>query len=206
MEVFTARWYEEQTYKALFLPSHTFQRIDFEGCTFIACSFPESAFLSCAFRDCTFKNCDLSLVKVDGSTFRNTHFEDCKLIGVNWAKAAWDRKGSHQLAHPVDFYRCVLNYSSFNGMALSKMTLQHCTAREVDFSEADLGQADCRFSDFSGSQFCNTDLSGADFRGANNYEIVPALNKLKKAKFSLPEALSLLYNLEIEISETAEGG
>lgn len=70
----------------------------------------------------------------------------------------------------------------------------------VNWTEADLAQADCRKTDFSRSRFMHTDLSGADFRDAKNYIIHPALNKLSKAKFSLPEAMSLLYCLDIVIS------
>ena len=77
--------------------------------------------------------------------------------------------------------------------------IKKCTAKEVDFSEANLSEADCTFTDFTSSQFRHTDLSGADFRGASNYFIQPHLNTLKKTRFSLPEAMSLLYNLDIEI-------
>ena len=45
-----------------------------------------------------------------------------------------------------------------------------------------------------------TDLTGADFRDAKNYVIHPALNKLSKARFSLPDAMNLLYCMDIEIS------
>jgi hypothetical protein len=38
---------------------------------------------------------------------------------------------------------------------------------------------------------------GADFREAFNYDIDFKFNKLAKAKFSIPEALSLLNSLDI---------
>jgi len=40
-------------------------------------------------------------------------------------------------------------------------------------------------------------LTEADLSKARNYLIDPGLNQLKKAKFSLPEAMSLLYNMDI---------
>ncbi len=55
--------------------------------------------------------------------------------------------------------------------------------------------------DFAGARFSTTNLSKADFRGATNYSIRPDNNKLKKAKFSLPEATLLLYGLDIELEE-----
>ena len=43
-------------------------------------------------------------------------------------------------------------------------------------------------------------LTGCTAVDAKNYTIHPALNKLSKARFSLPEAMSLLYCLDIVIS------
>jgi fluoroquinolone resistance protein len=43
-------------------------------------------------------------------------------------------------------------------------------------------------------------LSGADLSQARNYMIDPGLNELKKAKFSLPEAMALLYNMDITLT------
>jgi fluoroquinolone resistance protein len=77
------------------------------------------------------------------------------------------------------------------------VTLRKCIAREVSFEEADLTKADCRGTDFSGSRFNHTNLTEADFTGALNYAISPSDNTLKKTRFSLPEAMSLLHALDI---------
>jgi uncharacterized protein YjbI with pentapeptide repeats len=45
--------------------------------------------------------------------------------------------------------------------------------------------------------FGNTDLSKANLSKAYNYHIDASQNKLKGTRFSLPEAMSLLYSLEI---------
>lgn len=42
----------------------------------------------------------------------------------------------------------------------------------------------------------------ANFIGARNYAIDPTQNTLKKAKFSLPEAMSLLRSLDIELIDS----
>ena len=47
----------------------------------------------------------------------------------------------------------------------------------------------------------HANLTEADFTGAKNYAIAPGMNTLKKTKFSLPEAMSLLYNLDIKLTE-----
>jgi hypothetical protein len=45
------------------------------------------------------------------------------------------------------------------------------------------------------------DLTQADFTGARDYTIAPNLNQLKQTKFSLPEAMALLYGLDIILTE-----
>ena len=49
--------------------------------------------------------------------------------------------------------------------------------------------------------FKETDLTGADFTGAVNYRIDINHNKIKKAKFSRLEAVSLLESLDIELTD-----
>jgi len=44
-------------------------------------------------------------------------------------------------------------------------------------------------------------LTEADFTGAKNYAIAASSNTLKKTKFSLPEAMGLLYSLDIVLTE-----
>jgi hypothetical protein len=44
-------------------------------------------------------------------------------------------------------------------------------------------------------------LSDADLSQARNYMVDPSKNILKKAKFSLPEAMSLLYCMDIVLKD-----
>jgi fluoroquinolone resistance protein len=206
MDHFTQNDYEDQVFRNITWDHKELAGISFLDCRFNNCSFKESTFKGCKFQGCVFEKCDLSLAQVDGSSFTAACFEDSKLIGVNWVKAVWRKKEIQRVTRSIDFLRCALNYSTFMGLTLEKMLLKKCVAREVDFSEADLKGAICTFTDFELSQFRHTDLTEADLRGALNYEIIPSLNTLKKTRFSLPEALSLLYNLDIEIGEAVEEG
>ena len=201
---FKENYYEDQKFNNLVIDKKEIQGITFQNCTFNNCSFRETIFRMCKFRVCTFKEGDLSLIQVDGSTFTRTRFEDLKLIGVNWVMGSWGKKEIQQSLKSVDFENCVLNYSTFMGLTLQRSLIRKCIAKEVDFSDADLKLADCTYTDFENSRFSNTDLTEADLRGATNYFIVPHLNILKKTKFSLPDALSLLYNLDIIISDPPE--
>ena len=47
--------------------------------------------------------------------------------------------------------------------------------------------------------FTGANLTRADFRGAKDYVISPQDNRVRRAKFSFPEVMSLLRCLEIEI-------
>ena len=91
--------------------------------------------------------------------------------------------------------------SSFFGLNLRSATIERCSAKETDFGEADLQGAVCRRTDFSGARFHGTNLERADLREAVNYAIDPRANKVKGARFSLPEAVALLRGLDIVIDE-----
>lgn len=174
--------------------------IEYNDCTFSQCVFQEVAFRDCKFHRCVFKKCDLSLAKFDGTLFTETKFEDCKLLGINWTVSAWG-KSKVAAMKPVDFTGCALNYNVFMGMSLRRVVMTKCTALDVGFEDANLSEADCRETDFAGSRFVRTDLTGADFRRARNYSISPATSKIKGAKFSLPEAMSLLDGLGIVLED-----
>ena len=72
---------------------------------------------------------------------------------------------------------------------------------DVDFRETDLSQADFAGTNLCDSLFLATDLTEADLSQARNYQIDPSQNTVRKAKFSLPEAMSLLYGLDIVLVE-----
>jgi len=168
----------------------------FSACIFRNCDFTGAAFRFCKFRDCSFESCNLSLVKLGGSLFSGTSFKDSKLVGINWTEAAWPRI---KLSCPLQFDGCLLNDSTFLGLSLSGTRITRCQAKEADFREADLSKADLTHTDFSGALFGSTDLTGANLDQARNYAIRISDNKVKDAKFSMPEAMALLYCLDIKI-------
>lgn len=76
---------------------------------------------------------------------------------------------------------------------------EQCIFDETDFAESDVSECNFRGSDFKGARFVDTNLQKADFQHAINYQIDPLTNKLKGAKFSLPEAIGMLTGLGIVI-------
>ena len=190
--------YEGRTFEGLDLVGEEVRVKEFAGCTFVGCSFLETAFVECRFVDCEFARCDQSLCRVEDCSFTTVKFLDSQVIGVNWTEASWPAFG---LSHAIGFARCALDHSTFIGLGLKRVEIVDCQAREADFAEADLSLADCTGTDFEGSRFLHTDLTEADFRGAKNYAIAPNLNVLRKTKFALPEAMALLYGLDIILTE-----
>lgn len=136
------------------------------------------------------------------ATFREVAFERSKLMGVDWTQTrAGDPQATQLQLSLLRLTESVLDYSNFFGLRLREMSLEKCRAHEVNFSEADLTGAVCRNTDFMGSTFLRTVLEQADFTGAINYAIDPTTSNVKGARFSLPEAVSLLrpFGVVIEL-------
>ncbi len=186
---------EENYYKQTFarfllsgeaVQSKTFEECIFEDCHFLNCSFEKSRFLSCHFRGCI-----ISVVNLTSCRFIQPVFRKCKVIGIDWTKVT--------LLREPEFYNCKIDFSNFRMLKMPKTKIINCEALEVEFVETDFTDSIFTGTDFEKSRFFKTNLSGTDFRGAKNYSIDITNNTIKKAKFSYPEAISLLNNLDIVI-------
>jgi uncharacterized protein YjbI with pentapeptide repeats len=188
--------YYSQNFKGLDLSSGSFTDIVFENCTFQGCNFSDAKFYKCKFLECTFSNSNLSNLAVNYTRFVDVNFEESKLIGVNWTTADWPRLN---LSSPLRFTQCIINDSSFFGLFLTELTLEHSKAHDVDFRNGNFSKANFTHTDFTNSLFSKTNLKEADFSEAQNYSIDVFNNEIKGARFSKYEALSLLDSLEIEL-------
>ncbi len=177
----------------------TFEKINYQGqivedrkfinCVFKNCTLAETFFKDCQFEDCTFDNCDLSLMKVDKSTFKKLQLIRSKAIGVQWFDA--------RNPFTITCTESNISYSSFFGKDLKKAKFIKCEAKETDFTDCNLSEAVFTGTDLSGARFVDCDLSFANFREAKNYSFDVRQNKLKKTMCSLPEAISLLNYFDI---------
>jgi fluoroquinolone resistance protein len=177
------------------MPERTFEKLTYEGpvikgkrferCQFIGCRFTGRSFVTCTFDHCHFVGCDLSNLEVEGLRFIETLFDDCKLLGIPWTKAKSDAMTSFH------YTGCTVDYSDFE-RDLRGLRVIRCSAKQVNFRRANLTDAECRDTDFEESVFEESNLTRADFCGARNYAIDLTQCKAKGARFSLPEALSLL--------------
>ena len=190
--------YTEKHFTSMDLSRQEIVETEFAGCWFKSCTLRETVFSGCHFDECIFEACDLSMMKVSQSQFMDCKFTRCQLVGINWTEMELSKS---RLKAPFSFEGCVLNHSTFIGMPLKDLVMKDCTARNVDFSESVLQKADLRGTDLAESRFAQTDLGGVDLRGTKNYAIDPNLNTIKGAHFALPEALSLLYSMDIVLDE-----
>jgi uncharacterized protein YjbI with pentapeptide repeats len=99
----------------------------------------------------------------------------------------------------VHFDHCTLNLSSFYKLSLKRSSFKDCALQEVDFTEADLSGRSFDNCDLTGAIFESSNLEKADFRAAVNYTIDPEINRMKKARFSMPGVAGLLGKYGVEI-------
>ncbi|MCU0513781.1 MAG: pentapeptide repeat-containing protein [Anaerolineae bacterium] len=169
----------------------------FQECTFSHCNFSEAQFYACRFLKCRFEECNMKLAKVADTTLAGVTFLHCNLMGIHWSEANWDEWATKLSA--IVFDHCVLEYSVFLGLELRQLRMTNCNAREINLAETDLTEADLSGTDFAGAIFLKTNITRANFVGARNYTLNVMDNKCKGARFSLPEAMRLLYTLPVVI-------
>jgi fluoroquinolone resistance protein len=136
--------------------------------------------------------CNLSLVKIEGCRLQDVNFEECKIVGAEFNKC--DKR-----FFSIKAKNSFLQYANFADLNMKRGSFYGCKLRECYFTDTNLVEADFRETDLAGTVFHNSDLSKADFAGSKNYEIDVRTNKVKKAKFSFPEAIGLLRGFEVEI-------
>tara|TARA_B100000780_G_C20790358_1_gene313882 strand:- start:161 stop:508 length:348 start_codon:yes stop_codon:yes gene_type:complete len=99
----------------------------------------------------------------------------------------------------ISFENCQLNHSVFYQVNLGQSAFNNCQLQGVDFTEADLSNVHLTNCDLLNAIFDNTNLEKADLSHSINYSINPEVNKIKGAKFSLPEVVGLLDQYGIKI-------
>jgi uncharacterized protein YjbI with pentapeptide repeats len=180
---------EDKVFSALTVENLDLTGADFTGCFFKQCRFPGALLRKARFEQCEFDTVDLSNAIVTGCLFIDCKFTGCKLLGINWTQAR------EPLSIELD--NCHCDESNFFAVNLAKLQMTGCSFRNADFREAKLTRANLNAGEFSGALFGKTDLSFADMRDCRNYSIDVRDNTIRKAKFSLPEAMNLLSGLDI---------
>jgi fluoroquinolone resistance protein len=167
---------------------------DYEDCRFISCDLSNADFSEMKFIDCKFVGCNLSLVKLSKTVFRDIQFVNCKMLGLAFYNCS-------EFGLSFHFDHCNLGHSSFYKTKTKKTVFRNSQLEEVDFTDCDLSNSSFENCNLAKARFENTVLEKVDFRTSYNYSIDPAINRIKKAKFSLSQVTGLLDKYDIEIDK-----
>ncbi len=182
----------DKTFDKLNFEENPLQHGDYEECEFNNCDFGGADLSRFVFIDCNFTGCNLAIARTAGTAFRNNHFRDCKLTGVQFSNC-------DTFLFAVSFDKCVLNLASFYKMKMKNSRMINCVMNEVDFTETDLTGSVIENCDLANTIFSQTNIEKADLRGSFNYSINPGVNRVKRARFSLAAVVGLLDHLEIRV-------
>lgn len=165
-------------------------RVELVDCTLRSCQLGEARLERCRFEGVRFEGCDLSSVKLGGSSFQEVVFVDCKLSGVHFS-------GANDLSFDVEFRGCVLDYASFVGLSLQRLSIDEGRAHDAVFADCDLRQASFTHVDLAGASLTGNDLRGADLSSCANLQIAPGANRFKRTKLPAETAVDHLRDLGI---------
>jgi len=132
------------------------------------------------------------MVNLESCRLHDVEFYECKIVGGNF----------HKCEKMFFFFKaegCILISCNFSDLAMKRFSFRNSRIKECHFLRTELVDGDFRMADLLGTTFHECKLARADFRGASNYSIDPKNNDIKEAKFSLPEAASLLDHFDIII-------
>lgn len=189
---------EDQKFENLSYKNETIENIEYDDCVFEKCQFTEVNMVACIFNTCVFRDCEFKLIKFDHCRMQNASFHSSLLMGINWDEL----QAREAKSFPVEtFKNCILKYNNFIHAYLTKFDFSTSTLMECFFLECTLVKANFRNVVFKHTNFSECNLTESDFRGAEGYAIDILNSKIKKAKFSFPEVISLLDALEITIEK-----
>lgn len=186
------KFFKMKNMKTYRLPEETLTGTEFYNCRFEGGSFAESNGQVYEFHDCEFCGSDFSSAKIDGFIFDKIRFEHCRFTGVSFSYV-------NHFLFDASFTLCMLDYAVFEKNNLKNTVFTECSLKEACFFECGLKGAKFTECDMTGTLFERSDIENADFTTARNYFIDLDKNKVKGAKFSLPEAANLLMKYKIKI-------
>jgi uncharacterized protein YjbI with pentapeptide repeats len=192
MSIFNSLEFEGQTFRKQSLNKVIFTSRIFLECEFEHCDINETDFSNSRFSECKFLQSRISMASLKSCKMQDVSFSESKIVGVDFSEC-------DPLLLSMAFDRCSIQSANFSQMNLRGIGFLKSIVKECRFIETELTAASFKGCDLSGTIFHNTILTEADLTDACNYRIDPMTNKLRKARFSLPEAVTLLEMLQIEI-------
>lgn len=185
-------YFDEEQYVGVDYTKTAIIKGEYDNCLFENCNFSDIHASNISFVECEFINCNFSNTIVAHTFFKSVLFRECKIIGVKFNEC-------DPFLMAFSFENCQLNFSSFYQLKIQNTKFSNCIMQEVDFAETNLSKAIFDNCDLKNAIFDQTNIEGANFETSENFEINPAENKLKKAKFSQENIVGLLKSFDISI-------
>ena len=192
MDLASGKTYSSEVFKQITVESSLIAQAIFTDCRFVKCVFRQVDFSGSDFTDCVFEGCEMSSPMFVNTGFHGAVFQSSKLVGVDFTKSS-----VHLFR--LGFLESLIDTCNFSSLKMKKTPFERCTIRDSRFVGTVLSESNFEGSDLYRTNFHECDLEKAIFTRAKNYAIDPRTNRLKGAIFSLPEAVSLLLTLGIEL-------
>lgn len=181
--------HEYEEFEHLDLDGELVEDRTFEDCTFYKCRISETKIRHCSFRACTFKECMILNNTYEFTDAVDCRFTECSLVGVAWNEV--ERENNIMLPFSA-FENCTIKYNLFVGFSMKKFDFSGCDLLGSTFQQCNLKESSFQRAGLKGTTFLRNDLTGADFREAEDYSISLEENRMKKSRFSFPDAIRLL--------------
>lgn len=169
------------------LDDEYFENISFENCIFKSLKLRGTEFDSCVFKDC-----DFSLSILDQVSFSNIEFLNSKFTGVDFSLC-------NTYIFDAKFDGCIMHYSIFSGMNLSKLISKDSIFYESDFTNCNLSFSNFINCNLDRAFFSGANLINSDFSSSYNLVFNPVDTKVKGMKISFDQASSILSSFGIKV-------
>lgn len=170
-------------------PGMTLEAVHLDGLDLSEARLPDLTLI-----DCTLEGVDLTLTDLTGAELRGVRFTACRLLGVD--AGAWRDEG---LGLEVVLKECDLTHFQAVDLDLRGWTFEGGRAPGATFAGCDLRGVAFAGCDLEGAHFVRCDLREADLRGASGYAIDPTANRVRGLRAAVPEALSFLRMVGLEV-------
>ncbi len=191
-----AEYREGERFSRLEFTEETFYDCDFSDCTFIDCTCENCKLDHSVLSECQFIRCTITDLKTTMSRAKFTGLQGCTLNNIDWMSL----QGDGSFADPIEKLQgCRLKYNTFTEMNFTKFNFAGNEIQRSMFAKCNLVSADFEKCDLLDTEFYQCDMRKANFKEAGGYKVDIFGCKLQDAKFSLPEAVSLLGDLRIKL-------
>ncbi|MBA4699180.1 MAG: pentapeptide repeat-containing protein [Ruminococcus sp.] len=190
------KYYEDQTFENLKLDGKVITDCEFVDCKFINCTFENFHLSRSTLSGCIFQKCSIISLKAKYSQIRFAEFENCNLVGIHWNELL----PAGKLSKPISVFReCHLKYNTFSEMSFVRFNFSNSEITDSMFAKCELMESNFSKCKLDGTEFFECDMRKSNFHESSGYQIDIFTSKLKGAKFSFPEVISLLNGLGIKI-------